>query len=207
MNENQSVAWYALTVRYRHEMKVSSALENKGFENFVPTCESRRGCSIRAKSIGTPLLPGFVFCRLDPCRRLPILTIPGVVSFVSIGRIPAPIDESEIDSLQTVSAAGVNPRLTEFIQVGQRVRIEEGPLKGVVGIVVAPNKRRHQLIVSITLLQRSVSVEVDALWLQPDVNRYDHLADCPDARTKSVVKMSIAASGNPVSDVRGFDVN
>src|SRR4030088_2704558 len=84
--------WFALQVRSRAEKMVSTIAHHKGFEEFLPLYESRRRWSVRSKVVALPLFPGYVFCRLDPQYRLPVLTIPGVVSFVGVGKIPCPID-------------------------------------------------------------------------------------------------------------------
>jgi len=53
-----------------------------------------------------------------------------------------------------------------FLQVGQQVIIERGPLEGVEGILEQV-KGKFRLVVSICLLQRSVSTEVDRDWVRP----------------------------------------
>jgi transcription antitermination factor NusG len=111
-----------------------------------------------------PLFPGYVFCRFQVLRRLPILMTPGIVHVVGIGGVPAPIDEIEITSLQKAMQEKLAAQPTDFLQVGQRVRIVEGALSGVEGIVL-DFKNSIQLVLSITLLQRSVRVEVDRDWV------------------------------------------
>jgi len=53
-----------------------------------------------------------------------------------------------------------------FLQVGQRVVIERGPLEGVEGILEQV-KGKFRLVVSICLLQRSISAEVNRDWVRP----------------------------------------
>src|SRR6266404_8042389 len=101
MEKEQSVQrWFALRVRSRCEKLVAAAARQKGFEAFLPLCKSRHRWSDRLQSIEVPLFPGYVFCRLDPERRLPLLMISGVLNFVGVGKIPAPLDESEIVAIQ-----------------------------------------------------------------------------------------------------------
>lgn len=158
--------WYALWVRSRHEKTVAEVLNGKGFETFLPSCRSRRRWSDRIQEIETPLIPGYVFCRFDVGCRLPILTTPGLVQIVGSGKTPLPVDDVEMRSLITAVQAGVHLQLWPFLKVGQRVVIEEGPLRSIEGILVSA-RRKDQLILSVTLLQRSVAVAVDRRCIRP----------------------------------------
>lgn len=113
-----------------------------------------------------PLFAGYVFCRLDPRARLPVLTIPGVVLFVGFGHHPARIDDAEIANLQTIASACRPAAPWPFLRAGRRVRLEQGPLKGLEGFLIEV-KNRYRLVVSVTLLQRSVAVEVDRDSISP----------------------------------------
>ena len=159
-------AWFALRVKSRSEKIVSTIARHKGFEEFLPLYQSRRRWSDRYKSVELPLFPGYVFCRLDPDFRLPLLTIPGVLSFVGIGRVPAPIDDAEIAAIQTAIGAGLLAEPYPFLEVGQRVRLEEGPLAGLEGFLVEVRKQQR-IAVSVSLLKRSVAVEIDRHWVRP----------------------------------------
>jgi transcription antitermination factor NusG len=158
--------WYALRIRPQHEKVVARALRNKGYEEFLPLYRYKRRWSDRFKEIESPLFPGYVFCRFDVHNRLPILVTPGVVLIVGIGKIPLPVDDDEIAALQTVVKSGLQAQPWPFLKIGQRVRIERGSLEGVEGILVAI-KRPYRLVISITLLQRSVAVEIEHDWASP----------------------------------------
>ena len=158
--------WFALQVRTRHELGVAGFLEAKGYKQFVPLYKSRKRWSDRIKVTEAPLFPGYLFCRFDPQHRLPILKTPGVIQIVGYNRIPSPIDEVEISAIQTLIASGLQTQPWPFLAVGERVRIESGALRGVDGIVVKM-KENHRLVVSITLLRRSVAVEIDSALVEP----------------------------------------
>lgn len=156
--------WYALLVRSRQEHAVAAHLTARNHEWFLPAYRCRRRWSDRVKEVEVPLFAGYVFCRLQLSNRLPILTIPGVVTIVGNGKTPIAIDETEIANLQSTVKSGVPAEPWPFIQIGQRVRIERGPLCGLEGILL--DFRGHQrLILSVTLLQRSVSVDVERAWV------------------------------------------
>jgi len=180
-NTTELWPWYALWVRSRQERLVADNLDSKGFETFVPVYTSRRRWSDRVQEIELPLIPGYVFCRFDVTRRLPVLTTPGLVRIVSLGKTPEPVDESEVQSLITAVKAGVHLQLWPFLKIGQMVSIEEGPLRSLEGVLVT-TKGKDQLILSITLLQRSVAVAVDRRWVRPIRDPVAGKLDCSPAR-------------------------
>lgn len=164
--ENSTYPWYALQVRSRHENTVALHLQGRGYEPFLPLYKSRRRWSDRFKEIELPLFQGYVFCQFNQLNRLPILTVPSVVGIVGVGRIPVPIDKAEIAAIQAAFRSGLPSQPWPFLQIGHKVRIEWGPLCGVEGIVTG-FRRDHRLVLSVTLLQRSIAVQVDTAWVQP----------------------------------------
>jgi transcription antitermination factor NusG len=166
LSNNPTDHWYALWVRSRHEQSVLDGLTGKGIEAFLPVYRARRRWSDRIQELEVPLIPGYVFSRFDVRNRMPILTTPGVVQIVGAGKTPEPVDEIEMQSLITAVQSGMHLQLWPFLKVGQRVAIEEGPLRSLEGILVT-TKGKDQLILSVSLLQRSVAVVVDRRWIRP----------------------------------------
>ncbi len=158
--------WYVLRVRASREKSVASLLRYKGFTEFLPLYAASRRWSDRTKEVSVPLFPGYVFCRFDAEKRLPILTTPHVVHVVGMAGVPAPVDEGEVTALQRVVASGLLLQPWPFLQIGQRIIIQEGPLRHVEGILTELKGLRN-LIVSITLLQRSVAVCVERAGVRP----------------------------------------
>ena len=153
--------WFALQVRTRHEVAVANFLSAKGYEPFVPLYKNRRRWSDRIKVVEAPLFPGYLFCRFDVYSRLPILTTPGVVQIVGLNRAPVPVDEAEIGAIEQLVASGFPSQPWPFLQAGDHVQIDSGPLRGLEGLLVE-FKGSHRLVVSVGLLQRSVAVEIDS---------------------------------------------
>lgn len=158
--------WFALQVRARHELGITNYLCGQGYESFLPLYKCRKRWSDRVKEVQSPLFPGYLFCRFDPQDRLPVMKIPGVMQIVGANRVPLPVDEVEISAIQTLVASGMPNQPWPFLQVGERVRIESGSLCGIEGILM-DFKGTHRLVLSITLLQRSVSVEIDSALVSP----------------------------------------
>jgi len=113
-----------------------------------------------------PLFPGYLFCRLNLEERMPLLTTPGFLYIVGVGKNPQPVDESEIQAIQSVLRSGVPVTPWPSLVVGQRVQLRHGPLRGLVG-VLTKIANQHRMYVSVTLLKRSISVEVAPEWLHP----------------------------------------
>ncbi len=156
--------WYALTIRPRHERAAARLLEQKGFEEFLPTYRTRRRWSDRIKQIELNLFPGYVFCRFGAEERSRILSTPGVTSIVAFGRTLAEVPEQEVEAVRAIVSSGLPVQPWPFLREGDRVRIEEGCLAGLVG-TLAGCKDSTRVVVNVEILQRSVAVEVDRRWI------------------------------------------
>jgi len=152
--------WYALHVRSRFEKHVRTQLEKKGYETLLPSYTSVRRWSDRVKSISLPLFPNYLFCRFDINERLPILVTPGVKCIVGAGKSPVAVDPAEIDAIRRVLDSGLPAQPWPFLAEGMRVRVTNGPLENLEGVIVR-EKGSDRLVVSVHLLMRSVSVEID----------------------------------------------
>jgi transcription antitermination factor NusG len=179
--------WYVIHLRSNFERIASQTLEARGFTTFRPLYRTRRIWSDRVKEVEEPLFTGYTFCRLDPEFKLPVLTTPGVISIVGFGEGPTPIADAEILALQRMLNSGLGVSPWPFLQEGQRVLLQHGPLAGLEGIVVSL-RNKHRLIVSVPLLQRSVSVEIDRAWVKPLAARTPTATPQPNAsRTAGIV--------------------
>jgi transcription antitermination factor NusG len=158
--------WFAVRVRSNQERLAALHLEERGYQGFTPSYKVERRWSDRTKEIEQFLFPGYVFCRLDPNDRLPVLTAPGVVGLVGCGRIPTPIPDHEVERIRRMVQSGLLVTPWPFLELGQTVLIEQGPLAGVEGILEEV-KGKYRLVVSINLLRRSVGAEVDRHWVRP----------------------------------------
>jgi transcription antitermination factor NusG len=152
--------WFALTVKPRCDKTVARTLQAKGFQTFLPFYKKLHKYKTRYKESELPLFPGYVFCRFNALTRLPILVTPGVTQILGAGRTPIPLSEAEMESLQTAIKAQLSVQPFPFLQAGEKVRIIKGALEGVEGIVLS-RRERLCIVLSITLLRRSVLLEID----------------------------------------------
>jgi transcription antitermination factor NusG len=158
--------WFALQVRSRREFQVSTQLTGQSYECFLPVYKSERRWSDRVKEIEQPLFPGYLFCRFDLNNRGPVLMTPAVQQIVGIGRTPVPVEETEIESIRQALASGLPSQPWLYLQVGQRVRVNHRNITNLEGILVS-FKGSHRVVLSVSLLQRSVAMEVDLSWVTP----------------------------------------
>lgn len=158
--------WFAVRVRSNQERIAILHLRERGYEQFAPAYQSERRWSDRTKQVDQYLFPGYIFCRFDPGDRLAVLTAPGVVDLVGFGKTPERVPDQEIERVRRMVESGLLVTPHPFLNVGQTVLIERGPLAGLDGILVEV-KGRHRLVVSVSLLQRSVSAEVDRKSVRP----------------------------------------
>ena len=157
----KSVQWSALHTHYQNERKVEALLSAKGFETFLPTCESVRRWKDRTKKISEALFPGYLFIAGVSERRLQVVTTPGVCAIVCVAGTPATIPGHEIEAIRKcVSDPGkVAPH--PFLRGGDSVQVQSGPLAGVAGTLVRM-KDSLRLVVSVEILGRAAAVEIDA---------------------------------------------
>lgn len=160
--------WYALQVAPKKEEMVSALLSYKGYEQYVPCYQTDGGG--KAKSTKKKLFPGYVFCRFDYgeskqiSRGGGVVTTPGIIRILG-GRKPTPIPREEIEAVRLALSARLKPEPWPF-QIGQKVKIENGPLRGISGIVIR-SEGTHRLVLSVELLQRSVAAIVESDWIFP----------------------------------------
>ena len=145
---------------------MSLHLHERGLEEFNPSYLVERQWSDRIRRILRPLFPGYVFCRININDRMPALTVPGVVGLVGIGKKPVSIPETEVEWIRTMVRSGLAVSPWPFLKEGDPVLIERGPLSGLEGLLLKV-KRKSRIVVSIDLLQRSVSAEIDISWVRP----------------------------------------
>ncbi len=160
-----ALPWFALRTRSNFEKIAAIALGNKGLTSYLPSYKNRRRWSDRVVVADKPLFQGYVFCRFDPLDRLPVLTTTGVISIVGCGTEPAPIDDHEIEAIDAILRSGLATEPCPFLREGQRVRVRQGSLEGVEGILTK-KKSDFRLVISVTMLQRSIAVEIDREWIE-----------------------------------------
>jgi transcription antitermination factor NusG len=153
-------------VQSNHEKRVAEQLARRSIEHFLPIYQTVRQWKDRRVRLDFPLFPGYVFVRLVLRDRLRVLQAPGVVRLVGFNGTPTPLSEREIESIRTSLASGVRAEPYPYLTVGQRVRITDGPFQGLEGIL-SRKKNRVRVVISLELIMRSISIEIDPEILHP----------------------------------------
>jgi transcription antitermination factor NusG len=152
--------WFALQTKPRNEIKTERLLRQKGYECFTPTYRLKRKWSDRVVEIDLPLFPGYVFCCFTSSALGKAISTQGVVRVVGFGGKAAEVAVEEIEALQLVAQSPCLREPWNYLPDGTDVLVESGPLAGIQGIICADENRRR-LIISVTLLQRSVAIQLD----------------------------------------------
>jgi transcription antitermination factor NusG len=152
--------WFALQTKPKNERKVEHLLKEKGYECFTPTYRRKRKWSDRIVEIDFPLFPGYVFCRFNTSVLGKAVSTQGVVRIVGFGGNPAEVAIEEVKALQLLAQSDFLREPWKYLPDGTLVVVETGPLTGAQGVICTGENKR-QLVISVTLLQRSVAIELD----------------------------------------------
>jgi transcription antitermination factor NusG len=166
--EKSAPHWFAVYVNSHHEKRVAAQFAERQIESFLPLYLTRHHWKNRCSvNLELPLFPNYVFVRIDPRKRVPVLEVPGVLSLVGFGRTLAPLPDFEIESLRS----GVGERRVEphpYLVIGERVRITTGPMSGMEGVLIR-KKTNLRVVLALDVIMQCVAVEVDAEDLEPVV--------------------------------------
>lgn len=162
--------WFALWTHSHCEERVCEQLEGKGFRAFLPTVRDwSRRAGVR-RLVVRPMFPSYLFVQhhIDKRSYVEIMKIKGLVRILGdrwdrLESIPG----AEVDAIRQVVNSPLHVMPHPYLQQGQRVRIVDGPLTGIEGILVRSRPERGLLVLTVDLLRRSVAVEVDCTAVEP----------------------------------------
>jgi transcription antitermination factor NusG len=158
--------WYAVQTSARHEKRVHQRFVERSVESFLPLYETINRWKDRKVRVQLPLFPGYLFVHLDIANRLNVLQVAGVARFVNFGGMAIPVPAVDIESLRAGLIGGLRVEPHPYLKVGRRARVKSGPLQGMIGILLR-KKNLERFIISLDMIQRSISVEIDATQLEP----------------------------------------
>lgn len=160
--------WYAVHTKSRHEKVAEVSLKNRGINVFLPLREVLSQWKDRKKIINIPLFPSYLFVRVGLSDIQNVMFTKGVLRLVGCNGTPVPVPTEQIEAVIKVVQNKLKYDPYPYLDVGRDVLIKRGPLQGIVGKIVDKKKSaRHTLIISIDLIKRSVSIEVDVLDIEP----------------------------------------
>lgn len=157
---DQSLHWYALRTKSRHEKLVRDQLNRKGIEPLLPTVKRLSQWKDRKKEIELPLFSGYCFVRFSQEDKLAVQEVAGVVEVVGQRHYPEPIPDEEINALKALMTSVLPYDPHPYLHEGIVVEVVHGPLQGVHGILLRKEKH-HRLVIGIRLIQQGAVVEID----------------------------------------------
>jgi transcriptional antiterminator NusG len=165
--------WYVVHVYSGFEKKIAAAIkeqaEQKGLadhidEVLVPSeevVEVRRGQKINAER---KFFPGYVLVKMeltDDAWHL-VKDTPKVTGFLGTKLRPTPISEAEADRIMKQAQEGVDhPRRSVVFEIGEQVRVADGPFTSFNGTVEEIDEDKGRLKVSVSIFGRSTPVELE----------------------------------------------
>lgn len=165
----EDARWYACQTRPRAEKKVDRLLGSLGVPSYLPLLERERQWSDREKRIGFPLFPGYIFACFPLIQLGDVLGTPSLVSVVRVNGYPTPVHERELESIRTLvdgaNRTGLEPASCDYLVRGQKVRVVQGPFRGLSGILIEM-RGGVRVVVQIAAIRQAISVEMgrQSIW-------------------------------------------
>ncbi len=155
--------WYAVRTRSNYEFKVSYLLNKRSIKAFYPTVLKWSRRKDRKIKVARPLFPGYLFVECAATARdwLEVKKTEGVVNILGTKKAPLAIPVEQIESVRKIVESGIDPLPHPYLNVGERIVVVDGPLRGAIGIFERFNDKKGTLVISVDLLGRSLAAEVD----------------------------------------------
>jgi transcriptional antiterminator NusG len=165
--------WYVVHTYSGYENKVKQNLEHRIdsmemhdqiFMVIVPTEEEIEIRNGQRRVVSKKIYPGYVLVqmRLSDDSWYVVRNTPGVTSFVGDGKQPIPLDDTEVKSILKQMEAEA-PRVRVSYQVGQAVKIVDGPFTDFEGVVEAIDHERGRVRALVSIFGRETPMELDFL--------------------------------------------
>jgi len=158
--------WYAIYTKPRWEKKVSEMLSEKGVDNYLPLQKVLRQWSDRRKWVSEPLFKSYVFVYINHEQYLSTLQTPGVIRFITFERKAVPIPPVQIEAIRVFIKTG-EEMLSNIpdIEIGDRVMVTRGSLKGLEGTLVQISNK-HRMRIMIEGIRQSLHLKIPASYLK-----------------------------------------
>ena len=165
--------WYVIHTYSGYENKVKQNLmhrietmemQDQIFRVIVPTEEEIEIKNGQRRTVQKKVFPGYVLVqmRMTDDSWYVVRNTPGVTSFVGHGNRPTPLDDSEVKAILKQMEEEA-PKVRVSYQVGQAIKITDGPFTDFEGIVDAIDHERGRVRVLVSFFGREAPVELDFL--------------------------------------------
>jgi len=163
----QKSNWYAIYTRPRSEKKVHELLNQYKFNSYLPLVTTIRQWSDRKKKVQLPLIPSYIFVKIEEKNLKNILPIIGVVRILKHLGKPAKIQDYEIENLKILLSDTANITLIETLNLkkGDSIIVEKGAFKGLIAECVKLNGK-HRVIVRIEGIENVIEVNIPLSYVK-----------------------------------------
>ena len=158
--------WIAVYTKSRHEKVVIQELEKKNIEAYCPILKERRQWSDRKRWVEFPLFRSYVFVKIELKNSLYILQTMGVHHIIKFQDNISTIPNEIIQNIKNMIDGGFTVEQVEYFVKGDEVKVVDGPLKGMEGIVVKI-KNENKLVLKVAAIQQAIAVQIHPGYLKP----------------------------------------
>lgn len=139
-------------------------LERYHIKHYLPLVKKLRLWSDRKKWVEMPLFNGYIFVQPKPSERDQVLQIPGVVKYLKYNGADAQVSSREIEVIQRLIEKGyhLESGAAGSLRKGDKVKIEQGPLKGIVAEVLKDADGSETVWIAFETISQVVKVLVPA---------------------------------------------
>ena len=162
----EDILWFALHTKPRCEKKLADWLKRQEVTHYLPTRQSLRVYPSKKVTFEVPVFPGYLFAKFSSYQKRLVLGNDYTANVLDVVNQKKFLQEME--RVRKVLAAGVELEEHAYLEVGKRVVIASGKLKGVEGII-EEHRGKHRLVISVEMFQQAVCMEIDPRLLLPAV--------------------------------------
>ncbi len=156
--------WIVLHTRPRCEKRVAEICRQRGAEAYLPLRRKVHRYGARVREFLSPLFPGYLFCVADPAQQQWLRQNRHVANLLPVGDPERLV--LQLQQIQAALGSGNDLEILPFIEIGRRVRVSQGALKGLEGIVSRVHGKTR-IVLNVDMIRESVAVEVDGAFLEP----------------------------------------
>jgi len=158
--------WIAVYTKSRHEKVVIQELEKKNIEAYCPILKERRQWSDRKRWVEFPLFRSYVFVKIELKNILYVLQTMGVHHIIKFQGKISTIPDGIIQNIKSMIDGGFTVEQVEYFVKGDEVKVVDGPLKGMEGLVVKI-KNENKLVIKVTAIHQAIAVQIHPGYLKP----------------------------------------
>ena len=168
MKEQSEARWYAIYTKSRAEKKTACEILKKAIEVYLPLQKTLKQWSDRKKIVELPLLPSYLFVKINLCSYFDVLNTKGVVKFICFSGKPVPIPEWQINNLKILINSDERFEIsTDNFLIGDNIYIERGSLKGLKGILIE-HRAKQKVLIRINSIKQNILLNIHPAFLKKE---------------------------------------